>query len=38
MHLERKLGSLLWDKIDWIVGTSTGAVLALSLAERKFYN
>lgn len=38
MHLERKLGSLLYDKIDWVAGTSTGAIVALSLAQRILNN
>lgn len=37
MHLEKKLGSLLWDKIHWIAGTSTGAILALALAKSIIY-
>lgn len=37
MHLEKKLGSSLWDKIDWVAGTSTGAILALALAKSIFY-
>lgn len=33
MHLERKLGSSFWEKIDWVAGTSTGGILALALAK-----
>uniref|UniRef100_A0A915DK97 PNPLA domain-containing protein n=1 Tax=Ditylenchus dipsaci TaxID=166011 RepID=A0A915DK97_9BILA len=34
MYLEWKLGSSLWQKIDWAAGTSTGGIITLGLARK----
>ncbi|KAI1714244.1 patatin-like phospholipase domain-containing protein [Ditylenchus destructor] len=34
IYLEWKLGSSFWEKVDWVAGTSTGAILALGLGKK----
>lgn len=38
MAIERRLGSDMLNKLDWVAGTSTGAVLALALVKGNIEN